>query len=229
MILVLCYGKQVIDDKRKLTGELMETLRLMVKSILVIVMLAAFLEIVLPRSDMKRYVNLVIGLFVILSVLNPVLTLVNKGLDLEVFDEISPTSAETESLIRKGKEMANTDKNRAAKQFREKLSKQIMGLAGLYQGDRATGVEVELVEDPEAKNFGQIKKVIIYMDKKKTGTCLEPDKTSSTGIEVNVNEINVQKGKPFEEKVKQADKNGGLKTVIADFYGLDPEQIQIEK
>ncbi len=201
---------------------------MMVKNIVIVLMLAAFLEIVLPRSDMKRYVNLVIGLFVILAVLNPVLTLVRHGLDLDVFDEISPTALETESLIQRGKEIANNDKEKAAAQYRDKLSKQIMGLVGLYQGVSATAVKVEIVEEPEAKNFGQIKNIIIYTDNK-PGAVSDSEKNPISGIEVNVNEITTETEKDDGEKAMKADNSGGLRKIVADFYGLDPEQIQFNK
>lgn len=206
----------------------MDTLRLMVKSILVIIMLAAFLEIVLPRSDMKRYVNLVIGLFVILAVLNPFLTLINRGLDLDVFDDIKAKSPDTESLIRTGKEMAAEDRIKASQQYREKLSRQIMGIAGMYQNTKTTGVDIEMVDDPDSENFGQIKKIIIHTTNERSIDSSGNGTGSSTGVEVNVTEINVGTKKPEKNQTNRVDSSRGLKDVIADFYGLNPEQIEIE-
>lgn len=206
----------------------MDTLRLMVKSILVIIMLAAFLEIVLPRSDMKRYVNLVIGLFVILAVLNPFLTLINQGLDLDVFDDVTAKNPDTESLIRIGKEMAAEDRNKASRQYKEKLSRQIMGIAGMYQNTKTTGVDIEMVEDPESESFGQINKIIIHTTNESSGVKSGSGGGTSTGVEVNVNEINISTENPEKNHTASVDESRGLKDVIADFYGLNPEQIQIE-
>lgn len=207
----------------------MDILRLMVKSILVIIMLAAFLEIVLPRSDMKRYVNLVIGLFVILAVLNPFLTLINKGLDLDVFDDMTAKTPDTESLIRIGKEMAAEDRTKATQQYREKLSRQIMGIAGMYQNTKTTGVDVEMVDDPDSENFGQIKKIIIHTNNQSTADNNSGSgRSPSAGVEVNVNEVNIGTENPEKNQAKAVDNSRGLKDVIADFYGLNPEQIEIE-
>lgn len=204
----------------------MDTLRLMVKSILVIIMLASFLEILLPRSDMKRYINLIIGLFVIIAILNPFLTLIHKEIDLDVFDNVTSQASDTNSLINKGKELANSERKKAASQYKEKLSKQILGIAGLYQGVKTTGIDIEIVEDPAAKNFGEIRKVVIHTGSK-NGESIPKD--SREGVEVNVNEVNIELQQTQKGKTGNSDETQSLSKIIADFYGLTPDQVKIDK
>ena len=51
----------------------MEVLVTIVKNLLVIVVIASFLEILLPDSSVRPFVRFAIGLFVILAILNPIL------------------------------------------------------------------------------------------------------------------------------------------------------------
>ncbi len=62
----------------------METLRNLVKNLAVILLIATFLEMLLPKKSMRGYVQLVMGLFVISAVLSPISSLLKAPLALEI-------------------------------------------------------------------------------------------------------------------------------------------------
>jgi len=49
----------------------METIYLIVRNIIFIILLAFFLEMLLPLKETRRFLEVVVGLFVVLSILNP--------------------------------------------------------------------------------------------------------------------------------------------------------------
>ncbi|PKM81293.1 MAG: hypothetical protein CVU89_09775 [Firmicutes bacterium HGW-Firmicutes-14] len=203
----------------------MDTVRVIVKSILIIIMMTAFLEIVLPRSDMKRYINLIIGLFVIIAVLNPFLSLVSKPLDFDVLGlEGAQGSSDTESLIKKGKDIAQKGREQAVSSYKEKLSGQIMALSAFYRDANVTRADVDIVEDPGDEDFGQIRKVVLIVG--------GPDDRVLDSSPVKVDEIDVSAG-PGDEKKEESgpasEGYGELKELVAGFYGLTPEQVVIRK
>lgn len=218
----------------------MDTLRLIVKSILIIIFMASFLEIVLPRSDMKRYVNLVIGLFVILAVVNPLLSVMDKDFSFDVFETAArPADSNTEALIRKGKELGDSQKAQAVSQYKEKLAKQVAALTRLYPDIGINHVDVEIVEDTTSPEFGTLKRIVLRTDSR-SGDAGD----SSPGTEVRVKEVRVEDiGEDSAGQVAnsagriqtgggtaETGKNtAGLKDVIANFYGLTPEQVVIEE
>jgi stage III sporulation protein AF len=55
----------------------MEWLTLWLKKIILLVLLAAFLDLILPNSSLQRYVKMVMGLIILLTILSPVFTLFN--------------------------------------------------------------------------------------------------------------------------------------------------------
>ena len=213
-------------------GFSMDTLRLIVKSILIIIFMAAFLEIVLPRSDMKRYVNLVIGLFVIIAVVNPFLTLMDKDLSFDIFEEASlPTEGDTAALIRKGTELGNSQKAQAVSQYKEKLAKQVAALAGLYPNVHVSSVDVEMVEDLASPEFGTVKKIVLHTGVSPPESA-KSENSNNVGInEVQVDDVRVDPGPKVEkpvESVESAADATGLKDVITNFYGLSPDQVVIQ-
>lgn len=208
----------------------METIRTIVKNVLVIIMTAVFLEVVLPRSDIKRYINLVIGLFLVIAVLSPFLQAIHKEFTFDVFDHAAVPDSETQAIIARGREMAAGQKLQAARQYKEKLTRQVAALAALYPGVRVKRVEIDMVEDPGDPGFGQVKRITVYPSDTgaKDGA---PGGTSTTVVEEvkieSISSATAQLGNP-EAVRKKGDGLRGLQEMIASFYGLTPEQVAVQ-
>ena len=63
----------------------MDVLKELVRNIVVILMLTAFLDMILPSGVMRPYVKMTMGLFILIALLNPVLDLVTDNHGSEVF------------------------------------------------------------------------------------------------------------------------------------------------
>lgn len=230
----------------------METLREMVKGIVVIIFMTAFMEIVLPRTEMKRYINLIIGLFVLIAVLNPFLAIINQDFDFSILDNVSDIQGqETASLIKKGQEMALESREKVVSQYRVKMEKQVMALTELYQDSAIERVEVEIAADPADKNYGQVRKIVLWgngpngQEKSDPGS-KEKDAEIKPEPEIEVAQVEITGNESAEglradgsladgqlSGGQQADMRSGtgldgLKELIADFYGLNPEQVEIK-
>lgn len=207
----------------------METIRIIVKSVVVIIIFAAFLEIILPRSDMKRYVNLIIGLFVIIAVLNPFLTVLNKGISFDVLNnDTNTTASDTQNLIQRGQDLAGAQRTQAAEEYKEKLSRQIAAMAGLYQKDRVSAVDIDMVEDSANPDFGAIRKVILHLNNGKDAA-MSKNQDKAVG-DVKIEEIRIKTAAPKAagpQKIGEGDLPA-LREMIANFYGLTADQIVIE-
>ncbi|WP_418792354.1 stage III sporulation protein AF [Phosphitispora sp. TUW77] len=224
----------------------METLRIMVKSILIIILMTAFLEIVLPRSDIKRYINLIIGLFIIIAVLNPILAIFNTGFDFEVFSAVPEgINGDTETLINKGREISRTRDSRVAADYKEKLEKQVKSISGFYRDVSVADVQVDMVADAEAPDFGKINKIILWTDvtaekseAEESGGMQGEVKIDGLNVdEVDINiddaDVNIEPEKDAAENLLEPmlgnpDNSRGLREMVADFYGLSAEQIEIK-
>lgn len=59
----------------------MESLQTLVRNLAIILLLASFLEMLLPNKSMKGFVKLVMGLFVISAILTPLTTLLGMTVE----------------------------------------------------------------------------------------------------------------------------------------------------
>lgn len=205
----------------------METIRLIVKSVVVIIIFSAFLEIILPRSDMKRYVNLIIGLFVIIAVLNPFLSVLNNGISIDVLaNQEEGAGNDTQSLIQNGKGLAEAQRRGAATEYKEKLSRQMAAMADLYQKDRISGVDIDMVDDASSPEFGTIKKVILHLKSSKEAAIVQ-NQDEAVG-DIKIEEIGIGSTTEITEPLKEGQVDlPALREMIANFYGLSADQITI--
>jgi stage III sporulation protein AF len=51
------------------------------REIVLVILLAAFIDLMLPNSSMQRYVKVVVSLFILLTILSPIITLFKSDLD----------------------------------------------------------------------------------------------------------------------------------------------------
>ncbi|MHB9095277.1 MAG: stage III sporulation protein AF [Eubacteriales bacterium] len=212
----------------------METLRVMVKSVIVIIIMAAFLEIILPRSSIKRYINLIIGLFVIIAVLNPFLAVVHKGFSFDILENTdSRSEQDTGALIQKGRDIAAGQKAGVARQYKEKLAKQILSLANVSNDGFISGVDIDMVDDAANPNFGRINRIVLHTGSPGAGGPAGTGEKKAPAVrDVSVNEITIKSAGVGENRPGQPKNDGetrGLREMIAGFYGLSLEQIEIQK
>lgn len=123
----------------------MSTLAEIVKNILYIIILASFLEILLPDGGLKPFVRFTIGLFILVTVLSPVLSLLFSQRQVEVkLWDLQSNSSQSEEIMKKGQAINQqiTMVNNAA--IREKMQGQIASIAMLIPGVQQLETKVDL-------------------------------------------------------------------------------------
>ena len=112
----------------------MDVLKEMVRSLAVIIIFTSFLEMVLPNSKMKGYTRLILGLFVIIIVLNPVITLLDSGTDYSIEAWSSPPqNRELETIFQDAKDLAANSQESAMNEYCSRVEQQIAALSGWHR------------------------------------------------------------------------------------------------
>lgn len=78
------------------------------REIVLVILLAAFIDLMLPNSTMQRYVKVVISLFILLTILSPIIELFKSDLEFVDWQEQAVemnTIQPLDSIIKKGEEM----------------------------------------------------------------------------------------------------------------------------
>jgi stage III sporulation protein AF len=175
------------------------------KELILIIMLAAFAELLLPNNNMQRYARTVIGLFLLLTILSPILELFQRGMDagkllsaadswqLESGSAASAAGTDkmkpVDAVMKDGAKLQNANLEQAKKLVETQLA------AGIKEGiERDEGMAVESVQaivKVDERGKASLDSVRVTLGKpanegaKGSGSPIEPVKPVEVRIEPN--------------------------------------------
>lgn len=123
----------------------MQTLHTLVRNLAVILLLATFLEMLLPNKSMRGFVQMVMGLFVISAVLAPITTFLHTPLEMEIPAWTATTHQDLPAIATEGQGL-KLARDAVQEQYRQILINQIKALALGSEGVEGAEVDVEFEE-----------------------------------------------------------------------------------
>lgn len=195
----------------------MNMLREWIINILSVIIFVAFIEILVPRSNYRRYINVVIGLLVMIVILNPLIKLLNGGIYLGT--EVAQASNELDYLIMKNRSNAleHTQKELVLQLYRQDLKKQIKNKIEGATKYFVHNINIIIGEEME-ENFGMIKEIEIFLDiKKKEGGNIEID------VSINAKNNNTVK----TQSIWISNEGEKFKKYFSELYNVPSDNIKI--
>lgn len=123
----------------------MQTLQTLVRNLAVILLLATFLEMLLPNKSMRGFVQMVMGLFVISAVLAPITTFLHTPLSMEIPAWTTTSPQDLPAIAAEGQGV-KVARDAVQEQYRQILVNQIKALALGTKGVEAVEVDVKFEE-----------------------------------------------------------------------------------
>jgi stage III sporulation protein AF len=182
----------------------------MVRNIIVIILLATFLELIIPVGNLRPMVRMTVGFFVILTILNPFLAVFfrEQSLSLDAFS-LPTNSAAVERAMDEGAELNRGISADMAKEIRKREEGQIRSLAMIIPG--VSEVSPEVVTNGQ----GGVASVTMVVK-----TSRETDRS---GNDVAAFGSGAERASSEEAAVRKR-----LTAWMESFYGLSPGQVKIK-
>ncbi len=147
---------------------MIESITLWIKNIIFVVLFASFLELLLPSNNMQRFVRVIMGLFIMLAILNPVISVIEKGW---ASDQLPALATRTENsldlnILSAANNVAGKREQIARDMYIRDLSKQIRATVLPIDGvaDAKVTVNIDTESDQKSKSIGKIKNVVVYIE-----------------------------------------------------------------
>lgn len=155
----------------------MESLKALIRNLAFILLLATFLEMILPNKAMRGFVQLVMGLFVLAAVLNPLAELVSIDMMNEIPAWVEVSSSDLPVLATEDISVnPDTGKSAVREQYKRILINQIKALVMTI--DDFTNVDVKIDFEKETGGFSDypniVKLTIEYSEKQVAVSPIEP-------------------------------------------------------
>lgn len=190
------------------------------QGIIVAVIIASIIEIILPQGNNKKYIRVVIGMYILLAIVSPIIGKISNGkINLAEVIDTSSYATEMEKSSNKINSKLEANSSRSIKDiYIENLENDIKN--NLKQkGYKVTSIYITANDD---ENY-TIKKINLSLEKlKQNGN--EESNINMISIKINSNENDISS---IENKISSNEKSE-INKYLADTYSLSENIINIE-
>jgi stage III sporulation protein AF len=187
-----------------------------VKSIVFVVLFASFLELLLPASGLRRFVQVVMGLLVMLVMIHPAIDLLQTKSILADITAVAPQAANPaeEDLPAGSATVAARRDTLALAMYKKEIARQIEAMVMATDGVGSARVAVELFDGPESQQGG-LKKVTIYA------------RPGHSDNDTGVNPVHIGGSSAAPEESLSAAAAAKIVNTVKEIYQLKDNQVEI--
>lgn len=155
---------------------MIETLSLWLQKIILLILIATFLDMLLPNSSMQRYVKLVMGLIILLSIIAPIMQIFQKDLSAEkiamrIMNMSSGTGQDWNDLKQLGEKLMKQNDEEAIQFVKGQMESLVRTKVEEQYGVRVQSVEISLKKEMDKEQaYPVISSVQLILDKDIQGT-----------------------------------------------------------
>ena len=177
------------------------------KEIIVVLIIVIVFELIIPNGKNKKYIELVMGLFILYAIINPV-----TGKRLNLASIIGNYNEVTVSSTNTVQNMDIIDKN-VENVYKEKLKENIISTLKekCYE---INDVKVE-INNEDGENYGNIESIVVNTKKNKR---LSDD--------IKIEKVDIE-NKSNNKKTEENEKYEEIKNVIYEVYSVSKDKIVI--
>ncbi|MGI5998352.1 MAG: stage III sporulation protein AF, partial [Lutispora sp.] len=182
-------------------------------------------DVVLPEGNIKKYVRVIIGTFVLLTIIKPFISITDLANDFErTYIETNVVLNTDKKLL--DKEVLNSYQNAKAIEIYESRLKDQIASAVSYKASvdkKNIDVSLDINKNQNSNDFGLINSVIVIIYNQKKGDKIEKIKKVRIGEEEKViyNEVEEYN---FNEKTSTAD----IRNMLSEILGINKDKVQVK-
>lgn len=192
---------------------MIEWLKIWVNQIIIAVIIAVVFELILPNGKNKKYIKMIINLYVLFAILNPIISKITnqKFSNLNEFDYSQYFSNTTQAS-------STVDTNYIIESTYEKSLKEDIQKKLQSEGYKASSISININKDKNDEKYGSITKITIAIQDNK-----EKENSNITIEDVTISSNSTSSSK---EKIRKTDSNK-IKKFIAEEYQINQEDIEV--
>jgi stage III sporulation protein AF len=197
----------------------MEMIRQLVRNLAFLAIMAAFLEMLLPLQGTRRFVQVIIGLFIMLAVLGPIITLFRQQPPLHFNMPVGNGSSgvDLNKILEQGQSMQAVTSAQEQDAYVQGLEDQIEVMCRLVPGVTAAKATVSLSSDDSLKSLGTVQKVVVELQSG-SPPVVSPVKPIQIGSVPNA---------LSSPPVSQQEIISQVQETVASLFGLSKEQVSV--
>lgn len=206
--------------------KMVEFIKNWASGIIVAVIIATIIEMVLPENKNKKYIKTVIGIYVLFTIISPIISnaLIDGKLDIAKYEDYL-TSSNTSNQLSTSLEIDNTKniQNIYQNQLKEDIKTKLKA-----KGFQVNEMRLEIVTE-EKEGYGGLKTIDLKVSKIEED---EENRENSSKNEIHISKIEIgnsidqTKNNTEATQLTEKQKNE-IKDYLVEEYGIKKEKINI--
>lgn len=189
-----------------------------IKYIIFVVLFASFLELLLPSSSMQRFVRVIMGLFIMLAILNPIIGVVQQYLvSSKQIPALSTNSGNSISMINEVNGTVSEREKLSLELYKKELSQQMRIMIMAIDGVAEANVAID-INTINKSNASAINSVVVYI---KPGISTQNTKVAA------ITKISIGEGNEKAEEL-HIDLKKRIVDMITELYQIPNNKIEIK-
>jgi stage III sporulation protein AF len=184
-----------------------------IKYIIFIVLFASFLELLLPSSSMQRFVRVIMGLFIMLAIITPLIDLVEHHIMPGQIPAISAGSMSSSNMINTAQSTAHEYEQFTAEIYKKELTQQLEVMIMAVDGVAHAKAVIDI--NPANHTAGNMIKHIVV------------DVTPGSAVGSRIEKVSIGTSPPVVAEVHSELANK-LKKMIIELYQLPQDGVEIK-
>ncbi|HLR20442.1 MAG TPA: stage III sporulation protein AF [Tissierellaceae bacterium] len=182
------------------------------KDLVILFSIISLIDLIMPKSSIKKHINFVIGLLIIFTVINPFINIskVNFNLDKGVLNNLNDTVSTT-NIDNLNNNILDKQQKQIDEVYKEKITEEISKT--IQESDNYRVYDINIKVDYSEENYGYIETLDIVLSENK-----------ENNINIGVDTINFKDFKNQNESEKNFSQ---LKDHLSQVLEVDPKNINI--
>ena len=193
-------------------------------NIATLVILIALLEIIMPSGKLKKIISLVAGFILIIAIITPLLSFLKKGDELKDIQITQTAFLNQKDLEASSSNMSKKQSAQIISTYKNKLVRDIEDNVRSLNKVSDAKAEVIVEENPDSKDFGMIKRIVINVKKKEASNADKPV-ISIEKIQIGGNKE--KETNTFEEV--PAELSSEVRSKLMKLYNVSSDQVAVGK
>ncbi len=200
-----------------------------IKNIVIFLIFSAFIDMILPNNEYKKYINIVVGLILMILIIQPVSKLLFQNqTDFERMIFHRNMEMNQKSIQHQKKIYEDQQNQWIIKSYKDQLEKQTKMLLSTHISRPISELSIEVNEDAHTDQFGMINKILltVHVDSSAQST----KKLSKDSVRP-IEKIVIQSQQPTSSSsIKDVESlllEKNIKNLLANFYNLSSDNIII--
>lgn len=191
------------------------------QSIAMVIIFTTVINLIMPSGDFAKYIKMVLGFIVIITILGPINTLVfkNKPNYTDILNRYQ-TDIQTTTMQRQSGDYLDIQKDIILENYKERIIPQMTDIIEKNSKIKVNDLDLGFEEDTHLAEFGQIIWIDLIVE-------IVPKEDKSNIIKVPKIKVGDKNAKSYSPDQIQGEVEEKIKTSIIDFYNLPEANINI--